>query len=118
LPLAATFHRATGSARVTEDSALSYLDGEALLRECLQIVEETFASLRCRAPYPSPTTKVVVCITQPDGVHWVRIRVNPRHLSNDPLPEKPNPYHYPHLAETAAEIFWRMADVERQSKGL
>lgn len=52
------------------------------------------------------------------GLHWVQISVNPRHLSNGPFTEKPNPYDYPHVAETAAEIFWRMADVERQSKGL
>jgi len=52
------------------------------------------------------------------GLHWVQISVDPRHLSNGPFTEQPNPYHYPHVAETAAEIFWRMADVERQSKGL
>ncbi len=45
---------------MTEDSARPYLDGETLLRECLQIIEETFAHLRCPAPYPPPTTKVVV----------------------------------------------------------
>lgn len=59
--MAAIFHRDTGLAHVTEDSALPYLDGEALLRECLQIIEETFAYLRCPAPYPPPTTKVVIC---------------------------------------------------------
>jgi hypothetical protein len=52
------------------------------------------------------------------GLHWVQISVNPRHFSNGPFTEKPNPYHYPHVAETAAEIFWRMADVGRQSKAL
>lgn len=52
------------------------------------------------------------------GLHWVQISVNPRHLSDGPFTEKPNPYHYPHVAETEAEIFWRMADVERQRKGL
>jgi len=52
------------------------------------------------------------------GLYWVQISVNPRHLSGSPFPENPTPYHYPHVAETAAEIFWRMADVERQSKGL
>jgi hypothetical protein len=52
------------------------------------------------------------------GLYWVRISVNPRQLGDGPFTEKPNPYHYPHVAETAAEIFWRMADAERQSKGL
>ena len=52
------------------------------------------------------------------GLHWVQMSVHLRHLSNGPFTEKPNPYYYPHVAETASEIFWRMADVERQSKGL
>lgn len=52
------------------------------------------------------------------GLYWVQISVNPRHLSNGPVTEKSNPYHYPHVAETSAEIFWRMADIERQKKGV
>ncbi len=52
------------------------------------------------------------------GLHWVRIGVNPRRFSNDSLPERPNPYHYRYSAEMSEAIFWRMADVQRESKGL
>jgi hypothetical protein len=52
------------------------------------------------------------------GLHWVRIIVNPRQFRNDSFPKKPNPNHHPHVAEMSEAIFWRMADVGRQSKRL
>jgi hypothetical protein len=75
---------------VTDDSALPYLNAEVLWRECLQIVNQSFAELRRSLSYPFPLTKAVICrVNQRESVIYfsashrsVRALASPRSFAS------------------------------------